>query len=251
MCLSRLVSAIAAAAAAWQVGAECPDGCPKKCPLPDEIQSDFVKKSFDLNSFWGVYYELAKHDSTQPCKDILGKHVCVYCVRSVKSLNTNGNTYRDMFSLKAFEQVDAICDLEFNITDKRGAFMGHWHSTSPFNPGLDNIRNTIVDVGHVANGTYSWTIEFQCREDSKGINFAAVNFYHKNPLVEQSVLDEMTARLKSAGLGWLMTTTPGLQLIDQKSCVDGPAKYPPVDAGPAYCGQGRNIQLDAIKGVVV
>mmetsp|Transcript_108527 Transcript_108527/g.317532 ORF Transcript_108527/g.317532 Transcript_108527/m.317532 type:complete len:251 (-) Transcript_108527:139-891(-) len=229
---------LAAALVFWQVGAECPTGCPKKCPLPEEFQSDFVKSSFSIDAFWGVYYELAKHDSTQPCYDILGRHVCVYCVRSVKSPNSGGSTYKDLFSLKVFAQADAICDLEFNITNQRGAFLGHWRSTSIFNPGLASIRNTVVDVGHEANGTYSWSLEFQCRDDEKGINFAAVNFYHRNPIVDQSVLTDMENRLKASGLGWIMETTPGLQLIDQAPCVDGRAHYPAVDAKPAYCGQG-------------
>mmetsp|Transcript_67131 Transcript_67131/g.134831 ORF Transcript_67131/g.134831 Transcript_67131/m.134831 type:complete len:255 (-) Transcript_67131:208-972(-) len=230
----------AAIALTWQASAECPTDCPARCPLPDEFQSDYVKQHFNLSAFWGVYYELAKHDSTQPCYDIFGRHTCVYCVRSVKSLNTDGNTYKDLFSLKVFHQEDAICDLEFNITEKPGAFLGHWHSTSPFNPGLDDIRNTVVDVGHQANGTYSWSLEFQCRDDphGKGINFAAVNFYHKNPLVDEAEFEEMKVRLEAAGLGWIMKTSPGLQRIDQSACVDGRAHYPAADAKPAWCGQG-------------
>jgi len=223
----------------WQARAECPTDCPARCPLPDELQSDYVKQHFNLSAFWGVYYELAKHDNTQPCYDLFGKHVCVYCVRSVKSPNSDGHTYKDLFSLKVFHQTDAICDLEFNITDKPGAFMGHWHSSSPFNPGLDNIRNTVVDVGHEPNGTYSWSLEFQCRDDphGQGINFAAVNFYHKNPIVSDAELGEMKARLEARGLSWIMKTSPGLQLIDQSACVSGGAHYPAVDAQPAWCGQ--------------
>mmetsp|Transcript_120916 Transcript_120916/g.341977 ORF Transcript_120916/g.341977 Transcript_120916/m.341977 type:complete len:247 (+) Transcript_120916:52-792(+) len=220
-----------------QVRADCPTGCPPKCPLPEEFQSEYVKDSFNLSSFWGVYYELAKHDNTQPCYDVFGKHLCVYCVRSVKTQNYDTKTYKDLFSIKVFEQTDAICDLEFNITERPGQFMGHWRSTSFWNPGLDNIRNTVVDVGHEANGTYSWTLEFQCRDDSHGINFAAVNFYHRNPLVDDSVFGEMKARLNASGLGWIMATSPGLQKIDQTPCVDGRASYPAVDAKPAWCGQ--------------
>merc|ERR1712100_303042 len=93
------------------VASECPKGCPARCPQPEEFQSDYVKTNFSLSSFWGVYYELAKHDNTQPCYDVLGRHVCVYCVRSVKTINPDHKTYKDLFSMKVFGQADAICDL--------------------------------------------------------------------------------------------------------------------------------------------
>lgn len=233
-----VIEAVVALIVFGTASADCPHGCPKKCPKPDEFQSDYVKRSFNLDSFWGVYYELAMHDSTQPCYTVLGEHICVYCVRSVKSLNKDGNTYKDLFSLKAFHQVDAICDLEFDITERPGAFMGHWHSSSPFNPGLDNITNTVVDVGVAANGTYNWTLEFQCREGDSGINFAAVNFYHKNPLVDDSELEHMKQRLHASGLGWIMANPSEFHLVNQKSCVDGTTHSPAVDAKPAWCGQG-------------
>ena len=36
-----------------------------RCPAPWKLQSDLVKKSFNLTEFQGTYYELALHDYTQ------------------------------------------------------------------------------------------------------------------------------------------------------------------------------------------
>jgi len=240
---AAMFRSILVAAGAFSAQSDCPKGCPSKCPTPEDFQSQFVKSSFDISKFWGVYYELAMHDSTQPCYELFGKQVCEYCTRSVKTLNADGRTYKDLFSFKVVGQADVICDLEFNITDQPGQFMGHWHSTSPFNPKLDDIRNSVVDVGAEANGTYSWTLEFQCRDDDKGINFAAVNFYHKNPVVDEAVVTEMETRLRDAGLGWIMDIG-GFHFIDQKTCAEGTAQYPALDAPTAMCGQkarGKNL----------
>jgi hypothetical protein len=226
---------VLATAAATVARGDCPKGCPQKCPAPEEFQSDLVKSSFDINKFWGTYYELAMHDSTQPCYSILGIQTCEYCTRSVKTINSDGKTYKDLFSFKV-AGADAICDLEFNITDQPGQFLGHWHSSSPFNPGLEDIVNTVVDVGANSEGQYDWTLEFQCRDDDNGINFAAVNFYHKNPIVDKSVTDEMADRLRASGLGWIMDIG-SFFFIDHKPCAEGSEAYPANDADPAMCGQ--------------
>lgn len=137
--------------------------------------------------------------------------------------------------------VNAVCDLEFNITDSPGVFLGHWRSNSPFNPNLENINNTVVDVGVEPNGTYSWTLEFQCKDDELpggGIRFAAVNFYHSKPLVDRTEFEEMVRRLRALGLGWLVDTKEGLHEVDQQSCVDA-QNYPAQNAPPSWCGQSH------------
>jgi len=229
---------LVAASLAAQVMADCPKDCPKRCPSQLEVQSELVRNSFDINQFYGVYYELAYHDSTQPTNPFVNSR----CQRSVKTQHPgDARNYKDLFSMRVapFGGTNAICDLEFNVTESPGVFLGHWHSSSPFNPSLQNINNTVVDVGLAANGTYNWTLEFQCKEyddSSKGIRFAAVNFYHKNPLVEDEEFELMKSRLRARGLGWIIDASPGLHMVDQKQCVDA-QNYPAVDAAPALCGQ--------------
>ena len=219
-------------------GADCPQDCPAHCPTQEAVQSDFVRNHYEQTKFYGTFYEIAYHDSTQPTNIFVNSR----CQRSVKTPNQDGKSYKDLFSMRvgpSFSSTNAVCDLEFNLTGQPGVFLGHWHSSSPFNPGLENINNTVVDVGVEANGTYSWSLEFQCKEDEtpgKGIRFAAVNFYHKKPLIDQVEFQEMQSRLRARGLGWIMDTTEGLHMVDQKSCVDAQT-YPAIDAKPAWCGQ--------------
>eukprot|EP00931_Biecheleriopsis_adriatica_P025911 TRINITY_DN15818_c0_g1_i3.p1 TRINITY_DN15818_c0_g1~~TRINITY_DN15818_c0_g1_i3.p1 ORF type:complete len:259 (+),score=50.72 TRINITY_DN15818_c0_g1_i3:39-779(+) len=221
-----------------QVSGDCPGDCPKHCPSQELIQSDFVRNHFDLSNFWGTFYEIAYHDSTQPTNIVVNAR----CQRSVKSPHPgDAKNYKDLFSMRVgpFGGTNAVCDLEFNISDSPGVFLGHWHSSSPFNPNLENINNTVVDVGVADNGTYEWTLEFQCKEDEhagKGIRFAAVNFYHRKPLIDDQEFEEMQMRLRARGLGWIIDASPGLHKVDQKSCVDV-QDYPAVDAPPAWCGQ--------------
>ena len=124
------------------VSADCPRDCPSYCPAQYDIQSSFVRQKFDLNNFWGTYYEIAYHDNTQPAT----WPIAAQCMRSVKSPR-GGQNYKDLFSLNfgPFKGVTAVCDLEFNITDMPGVFMGHWSQDS--RPDLHSIRNTVVDVG--------------------------------------------------------------------------------------------------------
>lgn len=224
------------------VGADCPKECPAHCPTQESVQSDFVRNQFNIKNFYGTFYEIAYHDSTQPSNVFVNSR----CQRSVKTPHAgDAKNYKDLFSMRVgpFAGTNAICDLEFNITGSPGVFLGHWHSSSPFNPNLQNINNTVVDVGVEANGTYSWTLEFQCKEDEtpgKGIRFAAVNFYHKKPLVSKEEFDSMKDRLRARGLGWIIDTTEGLHMVDQKSCVDA-HDYPAIDAAPAWCGQSSSL----------
>ncbi|CAK8985351.1 unnamed protein product [Durusdinium trenchii] len=220
------------------VRADCPEDCPARCPQQLEVQSDFVKTQFDIKQFWGVYYEIAYHDSTQPRR----WPIRASCQRSVKSQHPGDpKNYKDLFSLNVGfgRGVNAVCDLEFNLTDHPGVFLGHWSGHSIFNPNLTDIHNTVVDVGVAANGTYNWTLEFQCKnaEESKGIRFAAVNFYHRKPQIDAEEFQLMMSRLRARGLGWVVDASPGLTFVDQQKCIDHDS-YPSLTAKPALCGQG-------------
>jgi len=230
---------MAACAFVW---ADCPKDCPAQCPTQEAIQSDFVRDHFNIKQFWGTFYELAFHDSTQPTYFLANAR----CQRSVKSPHVGDpKNYKDLFSMRVgpFNGTNAVCDLEFNVSDAPGVFLGHWKSNSIFNPNLQNINNTVVDVGVEKNGTYSWSLEFQCKDDEipgKGIRFAAVNFYHKNPIVDKEEFNHMQQRLRDRGLGWIIDTKEGLHMVNQKVCVDA-QNYPALDAQPAWCGQKPSV----------
>mmetsp|Transcript_97673 Transcript_97673/g.173996 ORF Transcript_97673/g.173996 Transcript_97673/m.173996 type:complete len:534 (-) Transcript_97673:28-1629(-) len=240
-----------AACAAVAVGlavADCPHDCPKRCPTQLEVQSEHVKSSFDVEKFWGVFYEIAFHDSTQPSR----WPIKAACQRSVKSQHPGDpRNYKDLFSLNEGpgKGLNAVCDLEFNITDRPGVFLGHWSGNSPWNPNLTDIENTIVDVGVAANGSYNWTLEFQCKNDDnpdKGIRFAALNFYHRKPLIDQDEFDVMMDRLKARGLGWVIEASPGLTFVDQKKCIEHDS-YPALDAPSFMCGQKSEEKVEAFQ----
>jgi len=218
--------------------ADCPTGCPAKCPTPEEIQTDRVKTTFDMSKFWGTYYEIAYHDNTQPRT----WPIKADCMRSVKSPHPDDpSKYKDLFSLNfgAGAGANAICDLEFNVTDKKGIFIGHWQTT--LRKDLKTVSNTLVDVGMQSNGTYSWSLEFQCNDDpSKGITFAAVNFYHRNPVISAEELKGMETALRGQGLGWVIDVSPGMTMVNQQKCIDH-ANYPAEDAAPHWCGQSADV----------
>jgi hypothetical protein len=202
------------------------------------IQSDYVKENFSLDKFWGTFYELQYHDNTQPA--------IMSCQRSMKSLNADGNTYKDLFSLHVLGPVTAVCDLEFNISDQPGVFLGHWRGS--FRPDLHDINNTVIEVGLDEDGNYEWVLEFQCADNTTHILFSAINFYHRNPLADESVLPVMEARARDLGVGFILDTKPGITKVNQKVCVDNDY-YPAEDAAPYMCGQGGRLELDS--GMVV
>jgi len=236
-----------AAATAVAVSGDCPEGCPKACPKPIDVQSDFVKNHFDYQKFWGTYYELAYHDNTQPrgFPDEPWEPFPADCMRSVKSSTDDPakpKNYKDLFSLNfGFSGgYNAVCDLRFNVTENPGIFVGHWSGS--MRPDLHTVSNTVIDVGVAENGTYTWSLEFQCNDDpEKGVVFAAVNFYHRKPIVEQSEFDEMMTHFKKRGIDWVITTKPGLKMVNQKKCVDHQS-YPAEDAAVHWCGQTKSMR---------
>ena len=69
-----------------------------------------------------------------------------------------------------------------------------------------------------------------------GILFAAINFYHRLPLVGPLVLPAMEARARARGLSWLLDSSPGLTRVDQRECVEK-GTFPPLNASTKMCGQ--------------
>ena len=62
---------------------------------------------------------------------------------------------------------------------------------------------------------------------------AAINFYHRQPLVGPLVLPEM---VRARGVGWLLDASPGLTKVDQRECVEK-GTYPPTNSSTKMCGQ--------------
>jgi hypothetical protein len=94
-------------------------------------------------------------------------------------------------------------------------------------------------------GSYEWSLEFQCADNAtaaaeastpSGVIFAAINFYHRLPLVGPLVLPEMEARARARGVGWVLDASPGLTKVDQRECVEK-GTYPPTNSSTKMCGQ--------------
>ena len=135
-----------------------------KCPQPWEIQSDAVKKSFNLTKFVGDYYELALHDYTQ-------YPVCPSpkCMRSHKVLDRYLKQVNDTGFLQCVRHKYPNT-FHFKLTDIPGHFNGTW----TFIPGV-LFPDTVVDVHENSEGVYEWVIEFQCVEKFNNVWFVGIN----------------------------------------------------------------------------
>lgn len=224
------------------VAADCPIDCPAACPEQSSIvvSRPDRQKNFSLEAFFGTYYQLQYHDNTQP--------QFMSCMQSIKS-SINATRYKDLFSLHLdVVNFTSVCDLFFDVFDQQpGVFLGHWAGwlDDLFGDDLDDINNTVIDVGPlIESGQYKWTLEFQCKDNvteaaeagtPSGIDFAAINFYHSDPLARADI-PEMTERVRELGLGWIMDL-PELYLVDQQTCVDDNMNYPSPDDPSYFCGQ--------------
>jgi len=183
----------------------------KKCPVPTDIQSEYVGKHFDLNLFQGLFYELAYKDITQP-------HICE-CITTDKKLILEENRVSDDFSIRCANKA-YHSDLSFNITQTPGFFYSRWRGV----PLIDRVlfSDTVVDVEVVtdANGQaidYKWVVEFQCVEKFGVQWFYGINFYSKSKA--EGILDEMIARARAHGLGWWLDQGRPLHLVNHENCV--------------------------------
>jgi hypothetical protein len=184
----------------------------RKCPNPQDIQSDYVKQHFDMEKFAPTngskfYYEIAKKDITQPrfCK----------CVTAEKSFDPVGQQVIDAFTIECFGTVN-YSDLRFNVTETPGVFVGIWNQKGL--PILSKLKfpDTVVDVGLNADGSYDWVIEFQCIETFGVVAFYAFNFYSTTNSME--FFEPMKESFLKAGLGEFCDFGPDLHVIDHTGC---------------------------------
>ena len=177
-----------------------------KCPAPWELQSDMVKKSFDLKKFQGYYYELAFHDYTQ-------YPICPKprCISSHKVVDYQLNQVNDSFYLDCFgnNYTNYFYD---HLTDIPGFFLGKW----AFLPSVP-FPNTVVDIYENAAGEYEWWIEFQCVQALDHVWFIGINWYSRQRIVSKDYLDSMLSAARKRGLGVYMDYGEGVTIVDQ-SC---------------------------------
>lgn len=203
------------------------------CPSAEEIQSEKVKSNFDMEKFFGTYYELAYHDYTQYPTCPLGPT----CIRSVKRKEpiaaAPGYQVVDWFSLNCAGKGYPF-PLRFNTTNTTGLLQGYvkdppiWWKL--LEPG-DVYSDVVVDYLEV-DGKYEWVIEFQCKYNKRGsaISFIGINFYSRSRNVSKDYMDNFLQAARDRGLGMYMDKGFGTKTVDQ-----GPdCKYP--DIPPATLG---------------
>lgn len=179
-----------------------------KCPQPWEVQSDAVKKEFNLTKFLGSYYELAFHDYTQypACP-------APSCIRSHKVFNHKTNQINDTFDIRCVGHTYPVT-LLFKLTDIPGHFNGTWARL----PELI-IPDTVVDFHENSDGFYEWVIEFQCVEKLNHVWFIGINWYSR--IVDSSdsgYLKNIIDVARARGLGFYMDRWEKVYYVNQTNC---------------------------------
>jgi hypothetical protein len=184
------------------------------CPKPQAIQSEFVRKSFEMEKFAPVngsklYYEIAYKDLTQP-------RIC-NCITADKKFSPSTNQVLDSFTIEC-AGAPWHSNLVFNSTGQNGVFVGIWNQ--PGIPILSRLRfpDTVVDVGvNPQDGSYDWTVEFQCIEGPRGlVLFYAFNFYSTTN--DLTFFDPMMKSFRNAGLGRFVDGGLPLQMVNHTNC---------------------------------
>ncbi len=178
-----------------------------RCPHPLEIQSDAVKRGFNLTKFVGDYYELALHDYTQ-------YPICPSprCMSSHKTFDRRLNQVNDTFYIRC-EGHTYPNTFHFKLTDIPGHFNGTW----TFIPGV-LFPNTVVEVSENADGVYEWVIEFQCVEKFDRVWFVGINWYSRVNNTDSQYLNKMLDAARDRGLGYYMNQGEEVYYVDQKNC---------------------------------
>ncbi len=178
-----------------------------KCPQPWEIQSDAVKRTFNLTKFEGHYYELALHDYTQypACPSPT-------CITSMKVVDRRLNQVNDTFYIRCVGHTYPNT-FHFKLTDTPGYFNGTW----TFIPGV-LFPDTVVDFYESSDGLYQWVIEFQCVEKFNHVWFVGINWYSRVNNTDSSYLNTMLDAAKARGLGFYMNNGKKILYVNQTDC---------------------------------
>ena len=184
---------------------------PSLCPVPEALQSEFVRTGYAEQNHQGFFYEIGHKDATQP-------HACK-CTTSNKTLS--GDRLQDDFYIQCYNKV-YYANLSFVIDNERPGYMtGTWNNF----PLLRDVAfpNTIVDVGvNPETGEYEWIIEFQCKQAKilwyQWVSFYGINFYSRR-YDDPNQVDEMARRARERGLGPFLDSGSNLYVVDHTGCL--------------------------------
>lgn len=196
-----------------------------RCPAFWEMQTENVKKNFDVKKLAGFYYELAEHDYTQYPACPTGMR----CVTSEKVVDLEKNLVNDTFTLGCGypgsdpSKGNYPVHLGFKIKPNlRGFLEGYTNETGGIHGHI--FPDTVVDFkedtsepGHPGAGQYDWALELQCDEVHlpnhilDKIIFIGINFYSKR--VDEASYEGMVNALKKQGLWEYASANLGLKKI--------------------------------------
>ena len=185
------------------------------CPARTDIQSDAVKKAFDMKHLPGTYYEVAYHDATQPSPVCGCQRIVRTWNETTKQIDDAGTLNCGSFTGDNTHSHTYVQPLTFDLTPDNGVWNGNW----PLMPGVV-FPDALVDFGHVKeDGQYAWVLEMQCVELLGHVAFVGVNFYSSVP--EHTYLEEMKAAWHARGLDSYIYPASGAQLtpVDQTGCL--------------------------------
>lgn len=179
-----------------------------KCPHPWEMQSDFVKKNFNISKFVGDYFELALHDYTQYPICFAGPR----CMKSHKVFDKSLNQINDTFQLYCLGN-----DYPFTFHFKLTNILGHFNGTVSILPEI-LFPDTVVDAKEGPDGRYEWAIEVQCVEKYDRVLFVGINWYSRFNDTSDEYVDMLLDAARQRGLGVYMDQGSKVYRVEQTHC---------------------------------
>ena len=176
-----------------------------KCPSYWELQSDYVKTSFDVQCQIGNYYELYAHDYFQKpgCFDY-GINTGPSCVTTKKSFDPSYGDYGAIYQYFCVECFGvAYCETERDVLTNITGFAYDYL----LNGSLHNIPwvypETFVAVSDTftSEGKYEWMIELQCLDNEEGVYYIGIEYYAYTYNASQQLRNDMLNTAYQQGLG--------------------------------------------------
>ena len=184
------------------------------CPAAYEVMQPKIAGKFDVTKLVGEWYEIATHDFTQyPFCPMVS---CVRASNKLAMLDDNRLQLQESFSLECGGTGPYTVMNLYNSTEDNGHLVGEHVGVS--------YPNVMVDFKESKDGgQYDWIIEFQCFQEhipitGDHIGFTAIQFYTRDQVPADGVLDEMIASAREMGLGYYLDQMQGITKIKQDSC---------------------------------
>ena len=180
--------------------------------------------NFDIDMYWGIYYEVALHDYTQDpgCPASLD----LSCMTSNKTFNNTAQTpyIHDDFDMHCDGQNYGNITYHYNLTNISGYFYGDVESTHALNGHA--FGDTVVATGDMNMNKllnkkqYEWIIEFQCKtqtvDNEEFVKFIGIQFYSMYNHPSQSMMNDMIDTAYKQGLGVYLNRS--FHIADQDNC---------------------------------